>query len=55
MKHIDRLHLEMLFAGSPMLRDLLLQEFNKVGRTHLATLMKYMGVEALQLSMVENS
>ena len=47
MKRIDRLHLEMPFAGSRMLRDLLAQEGLKVGRKHVATLMKRMGIEAL--------
>jgi len=55
MKHIDRLHLEILFSGSVMLRDLLLQESIKVGRQHLATLMKCIGVEARQLGMIEKS
>ena len=47
MQRIDRLHLEMPFAGSRMLRDLLAQEGLKVGRKHVATLMKRMGIEAL--------
>ena len=47
MKKIDRLHLEYPFAGSRMLRDFLRQEGIKVGRKHVATLMKRMGVEAL--------
>jgi putative transposase len=47
MKRIDRLHLEMPFAGARMLRDLLAQEGIKVGRKHVATLMKRMGIEAL--------
>jgi putative transposase len=47
MKRIDRLHLEMPFAGSRMLRDLLAQEGIKVGRKHVATLMQRMGIEAL--------
>jgi putative transposase len=47
MKRIDRLHLEMPFAGSRMLRDLLTQEGIQVGRKHVATLMKRMGIEAL--------
>ena len=55
MKHIDRLHLEILFTGLRMLRDLLLQKFNKVVLQHLATLMKCIGVEALQLGTVKNS
>jgi putative transposase len=47
MRRIDRLHLECPFAGSRMLRDLLIQDGFKVGRKHVATLMKRMGVEAL--------
>ena len=47
MKRIDRLHLEMPFAGSRMLRDLLALQGIKVGRKHVRTLMKRMGVEAL--------
>ena len=47
MKHIDRLHLEMPFAGSRMLRDLLALAGIHVGRKHVRTLMKRMGVEAL--------
>ena len=47
MKRIDRLHLEMPYAGSRMLRDLLHQDGINVGRKHVATLMKRMGIEAL--------
>jgi len=47
MKRIDRLHLECPFAGSRMLRDMLHQEGFKVGRTHVRTLMRKMGIEAL--------
>ena len=47
MNRIDRLHLELPFAGARMLRDLLRQEGHKVGRKHVSTLMKRMGVEAL--------
>jgi putative transposase len=47
MKRIDRLHLEMPFAGSRMLRDLLALQGIQVGRKHVRTLMKKMGVEAL--------
>ncbi len=47
MKHIDRLHLEMPFAGSRMLRDLLALAGIHVGRKHVRTLMKRMGIEAL--------
>ncbi len=47
MRQIDRLHLDYPFAGSRMLRDLLRQDGFKVGRKHVATLMKRMGIEAL--------
>ena len=47
MKRMDRLHLEMPYAGSRMLRDLLNQDGVEVGRKHVATLMKRMGIEAL--------
>src|SRR5438045_6104927 len=47
MRRMDELHLEFPFAGSRMLRDLLTQEGIDVGRRHVATLMKRMGLEAL--------
>ena len=47
MKRIDRLHLESPFAGARMLRDMLYLEAIKVGRKHVATLMRKMGIEAL--------
>ena len=47
MRGIDELHLNHPFAGSRMLRDLLGQEGYCVGRRHVATLMKTMGIEAL--------
>jgi len=47
MKRIDRLHLDLPFAGARMLRDLLRLEGFKVGRKHVSTLMKRMGIEAL--------
>ena len=47
MKRIDRLHLEMPYAGSRMLRDRLQQDGIKVGRKQVATLRKRMGIEAL--------
>ena len=47
MHRIDKLHTEFPFAGSRMLQGLLAQEGFKVGRLHVATLMKRMGVEAL--------
>lgn len=47
MRQIDELHLEHPFAGARMLRDLLRQEGRWVGRKHVATLMRKMGIEAL--------
>ena len=47
MRRIDELHLTYPFAGSRMLRDLLRLEGVRVGRRHVATLMKRMGLEAL--------
>ncbi len=47
MRRIDELHLEYPFAGSRMLRDMLRQEGTAVGRRHVRTLMRKMGVEAL--------
>jgi len=47
MRRIDELHLEHPFAGARMLRDLLRQEGYTVGRKHVATLMRTMGIEAL--------
>ena len=46
MRRIDELHLELPFAGSRMLRDLLHQEDHRVGRKHVRTLMRRMGIEA---------
>jgi len=47
MRRIDELHLDYPFAGSRMLRDLLHREGIEVGRRHVATLMKRMGIEAI--------
>jgi len=47
MTRMDHLHLELPFAGARMLRDLLRQEGFTVGRKHVATLMRRMGLEAL--------
>lgn len=47
MAAIDRLHLECPFAGSRMLRKLLRTEGFGVGRRHVRTLMRRMGIEAL--------
>jgi putative transposase len=47
MRRIDELHLEHPFAGSRMLKKLLCAEGFEVGRTHVRTLMRRMGVEAI--------
>ena len=47
MRRMDELHLDYPFAGSRMLRDLLVAEGFTVGRLHVATLMKRMGIEAI--------
>ncbi len=47
MRELDALHLEYPFAGSRLLRDLLRLRGVVVGRKHVATLMRRMGIEAL--------
>lgn len=47
MRRIDELHMDYPFAGSRMLKGLLRQEGFTVGRLHVATLMKTMGIEAI--------
>ena len=47
MRRIDQLHLDFPFAGSRMLRDLLNAEGVEIGRRHVATRMKRMGIEAI--------
>jgi putative transposase len=47
MRRIDELHLERPFAGSRMLRDMLNREGVSIGRRHVATLMKRMGITAI--------
>jgi putative transposase len=47
MRRLDRLHLEFPFAGSRMLKGLLAAEGCKIGRRHVKTLMRRMGIEAL--------
>jgi putative transposase len=47
MRRLDRLHLEFPFAGSRMLRGLLVAEGSQIGRRHVKTLMQRMGIEAL--------
>jgi putative transposase len=47
MRRIDELHLNYPFAGSRMLRDLLDGEGIAIGRDHVTTLMRRMGIEAI--------
>src|SRR3982751_2544494 len=47
MRRMDELHLELPFAGSRMLRDLLNKEGVAIGRCHVATLMTRLRIEAL--------
>ena len=47
MRRMDELHLDFPFAGSRMLRDLLNAEGVAIGRRHVATLMKRVGIEAV--------
>jgi putative transposase len=47
MRQIDELHLEHPFMGARMLCDQLTRKGFKVGRQHVGTLMKRMGIEAL--------
>ena len=46
-RRIDALNLEHPFAGSRLLKKLLRAEGYEVGRKHVATLMRRMGIEAL--------
>ena len=47
MRRIDELHLEYPFMGSRLLRDMLNREGIGIGRRHVATLMRHMGIEAI--------
>ena len=47
MRRIDELHLELPFAGSRLLRDLLRLEGTRSGRHRIRRLMRIMGIEAL--------
>ena len=47
MRRIDELHLQWPFLGSRMLRDMLRLESIEVGRKHVTTLMRKMGIEAI--------
>ena len=46
-RRIDELHLDHPFMGARMLRDMLNREGVLIGRRHVATLMKRMGIEAI--------
>ena len=47
MRRIDELHMDYPFAGSRMLGALLGREGIRIGRLHVATLMKKMGIAAI--------
>jgi putative transposase len=47
MRRLDLLHLEFPFAGARMLRGLLSADGCQIGRRHVKTLMRRMGMEAL--------
>ncbi len=47
MRRLDALHLDLPFAGSRMLRDLLRGEGLTIGRDHVRTLMRRMGIRAI--------
>jgi putative transposase len=46
MRRIDELHLQLPFYGSRKLADALRREGHEVGRRHVVTLMRRMGIEA---------
>ena len=48
MHRTRKLHLKFLFAGGRMVQGLLVPHGFKVGRLHVATLMKRMGIEPIQ-------
>ena len=47
MRRIDELHQQSPLAGARMLRDLLRRDGHAIGRRHVATLMRRMGIEAV--------
>jgi putative transposase len=47
MKRIDELHLQYPFAGSRMMRGFLKPDGYKIGRRHVRTLMRKMGIDVL--------
>ena len=47
MRRLDELHLKWPFLGARKLRDLLNRDGFEVGRKHIGTLMRKMGISAL--------
>ncbi len=47
MRRLDELHLDYPFAGSRMLRDFLNREGVSIGRRHVASLVKRIGIAAI--------
>ena len=47
MRRLDELHLNYPFAGARMLRDMLGRDGVSIGRRHVASLMRRMGIEAI--------
>ena len=47
MRKINELHLEYPFAGNRMLRDFLERDKINIGRRHMRTVMRRMGIEAI--------
>jgi putative transposase len=47
MRRIDQIHLDHPTAGARMLRDILRREGLSIGRRHIATLMRRMGLESI--------
>jgi len=45
MRRIDELHLDHPFAGARMLRDMLRREGHQIGRKHVSSLMRKMGID----------
>ena len=44
MRDVDRLHTEYPFMGARMLRDKLALQGDRIGRRHVARLMRLMGI-----------
>ena len=47
MRRVDELHLDYPFAGNRTMRSMPVNEGGVIGRTHVRTLMRRMGIEAL--------